>query len=197
MKHFLCVVDVEATCWPNHKMPGPNGQGWVEPRTEIIEIGAAMVSITDLTVKGEFDEFVRPKLNPELSDFCRTLTSIRQQDIDAARGFPEVLTKFGAWISSFGPKEEVLFASWGRYDKNQFHRDCELHGVPSPFDQEHLNLKEFVAAKTGRSPKGVGAVLARLGIKFEGTPHRGIDDVRNIIRILKKVGPPTVENAGA
>lgn len=39
-----------------------------------------------------------------------------------------------------------------------------------------------------RAPKGVAKVLARLGMEFEGTPHRGIDDMRNIIRIVRKVG---------
>ena len=188
MKQLMCVVDIEATCWPDRKMPGPGGQGWVEPQNEIIEIGAAMVALPDLSAKGEFDMFVRPKLNPVLTDFCKTLTSIRQQDIDAAQAFPEALERFAAWISAYGPKEEVLFASWGRYDKNQLLRDCELHGVLFPFDEEHLNLKNYAAARMGRAPKGVGKVLARLGMEFEGTPHRGIDDVRNTIRIIAKVG---------
>lgn len=188
MKRCMCVVDIEATCWPDRKAPGPDGQGWVEPRTEIIEIGAAMLGLPDLSAKGEFDMFVRPKLNPVLTDFCKTLTSIRQQDTDEAQAFPLVLKSFAEWISTFGRKEEVLFASWGRYDKNQFLRDSELHGVPFPFDEEHLNLKNYAAARMGRAPKGVAKVLARLGLEFQGTPHRGIDDVRNIIRIIEKVG---------
>lgn len=150
-----------------------------------------MLTIPDLSAKGEFDMFVRPKLNPVLTDFCKTLTSIRQQDTDEAQAFPLVLERFAAWISTYGRKEEVLFASWGRYDKNQFLRDSELHGVPFPFDEEHLNLKNYAAARMGRAPKGVGMVLARLGLEFQGTPHRGIDDVRNIIRIIEKVGMTT------
>jgi inhibitor of KinA sporulation pathway (predicted exonuclease) len=30
-------------------------------------------------------------------------------------------------------------------------------------------------------------MLRYLGMEFEGTPHRGIDDVKNIIRILMKI----------
>jgi hypothetical protein len=48
------------------------------------------------------------------------------------------------------------------YDKKQLLRDCELHNVPFPFDDEHLNLKNHAAARMGRAPKGVGKVLARL-----------------------------------
>lgn len=132
--------------------------------------------------------FVRPILNPALTDFCKTLTSIRQQDVDEAQMFPAVLERFVGWISTFGPKEDVLFSSWGRYDKNQFWRDCELHKVPFPFDDEHLNLKNHAASRMGWKPRGVGRMLTRLGMKFEGTPHRGIDDVRNIVRITSRVG---------
>ncbi|OGS28279.1 MAG: hypothetical protein A3J70_12815 [Elusimicrobia bacterium RIFCSPHIGHO2_02_FULL_61_10] len=189
MKRLMCVVDLEATCWPDRKVPGPGGQGWIEPRNEIIEIGAAMVELPELSALGEFDMFVHPKLNSVLTDFCKTLTSIRQEDVNAALLFPAVLEKFEAWTSTFGLKEDVLFGSWGMYDKNQLLRDCELHGAPFPFDDEHLNIKNHVAARLGRRPKGVGRTLAALGMAFEGTPHRGIDDVRNILRIVRKVGP--------
>lgn len=82
----------------------------------------------------------------------------------------------------------MLFASRGLYDKNQIWNDCELHGMPFPFDDEHLNIKNHVATRLSRRPKGVGRTLAALGMTFEGTPHRWIDDVRNIIRIVKRVG---------
>lgn len=160
----------------------------VEPRNEIIELGAAMVSLPELTSGGEFDLFVRPILNPTLTDFCKTLTSIRQQDVDQALPFPAALERFSVWLATFGSKEDILFSSWGRYDKNQLLRDCELHKVPFPFDDEHLNLKNHAATRMGWKPRGVARMLTRLGMKFEGTPHRGIDDVRNIIRITRKVG---------
>src|SRR3989442_1431695 len=116
MKRLMCVVDLEATCWPDDQKPGPEGQGAVEPRTEIIEIGAAMVGFPDLSAAGEFDVFVRPKLNPVLTDFCKTLTSIRQEDVDGAQMFPAALDQFTRWISTCGTKKEVLFSSWGMYD---------------------------------------------------------------------------------
>lgn len=188
MKGLLCVVDLEATCWPERKAPGPGGRGWIEPRTEVIEIGAALVELPGLSARGEFDSFVRPQLNPALTDFCKTLTSIRQEEVDAAPPFPAALETFAAWLAGFGGKDAVLFGSWGRYDKKQLKLDCELHGLAFPFDDEHLNLKEHVAARLGRKPKGVGGMLASLGMKFEGTPHRGIDDVRNIVRIVRKAG---------
>lgn len=187
-KKWLCVVDLEATCWENKRMPGPNGQGWVEPQMEIIEIGAQLLRLPQLELEDEFDTFIRPKLNPVLSDFCKTLTSIRQEDVDKAPLFPDALEKFVAWLKPAGPIGSVLFGSWGFYDKNQLKLDCELHGVAYPFDDSHINIKQYVAQKMGWNGKGVGKALGLLGMEFEGTPHRGIDDVRNIVRIARKVG---------
>ena len=39
-----------------------------------------------------------------------------------------------------------------------------------------------------RNGVGVQKALNILNMKFEGTPHRAIDDTRNINRIIKKVG---------
>jgi inhibitor of KinA sporulation pathway (predicted exonuclease) len=106
--------------------------------------------------------------------------------------FPEALVKFVAWMkpAAEGLPElgNILLASWGYYDRNQLTKDCDLHNVPYPFDDAHLNIKVHTAEKMGWNGKGVGKALALLGMEFEGTPHRGIDDVRNIIRIARKVG---------
>ena len=184
-KWVSAVDDLEATCWAERRMPGPGGVGWVEPVMEIIEIGAVMAALPGLELLAEFDSFVRPKLNPTLTDFCRTLTSIRQEDVDGAPTFPQALAAFAAWT---GDPVHVLFASWGEYDKNQLLRDCRLYDVAFPFDGEHLNIKNHAAGKMGWAPKGVGKTIARLNMSFEGTPHRGLDDARNILRILRRVG---------
>jgi inhibitor of KinA sporulation pathway (predicted exonuclease) len=189
MKDLICVIDVECSCWQNHKAPGPNGQGWVEPQMEIIELGAMMVSgPPDFKKLGEFDAFAKPKINPVLSEFCKDLTSIRQADVDKAKSFPEVLADFEKWMLAFGSKHQILFASWGFFDKSQLIMDCLSHSVSYPFTDDHLNIKEAVAIKMGWGGKGVNKALERLGMKFEGTPHRGQDDVRNIVRIMRKAG---------
>lgn len=46
-------------------------------KSEIIEIGAVKMN-SAVEVVSEFCTFVRPKLNLNLSDFCKELTSIKQ-----------------------------------------------------------------------------------------------------------------------
>ncbi|MEM6804028.1 MAG: 3'-5' exonuclease [Bacteroidota bacterium] len=82
------VLDLEATCWEK------KGK---QRKSEIIEIGAVAIDEVGNSV-GEFSAFVKPLRHPELSDFCKSLTSIKQEDVDTAKVFPEVLQDFQDWI---------------------------------------------------------------------------------------------------
>jgi inhibitor of KinA sporulation pathway (predicted exonuclease) len=84
----------------------------------------------------------------------------------------------------------VLFCSWGDYDRKQLQQDCAYHSVPYPMP-EHLNLKvAFANARGHAKKKGVVGALKTVGLQFEGTHHRGIDDARNITRLATYVFEP-------
>jgi len=171
------IIDLEATCWEHGTRPG---------RQEIIEIGAVHMLAPDQPAVDEFSAFVRPIKHPELSVFCKRLTSITQQDVDQAEPFPVVFRRFMDWV---GP-EPFLFCSWGDYDQNQLRVDCRRHGIPFPAPLEnHLNLKRLFAEQRGLRPGGMREALRRLGLPLLGTHHRGIDDARNIARIAAQVLP--------
>ena len=175
MPRALLVVDLEATCW---------GHGEHRPdEMETIEIGAVRVDPSGAEPAREFQTLVRPVRHPELSAFCRQLTTITQADVDAAETFPAAFARFVAWI---GDPREVLFASWGEYDKRQFLRDCRVHGVAYPLGR-HWNVKRAVARRLGRNPGGMSTILTELGLALEGVHHRGLDDARNIVRIVRAV----------
>jgi inhibitor of KinA sporulation pathway (predicted exonuclease) len=164
------VVDLEATCWERNP-PAPH---------EVIEIGSVCFQ-AGRGVLGEFQTFVRPVLQPVLSPFCRQLTSILQSDVDAAPRFPAALAAFAAWADRFAP---FVLAAWGAYDRKQLQEDCRLHGVAYPF-VNYVNLKQAFAGIEGCRPCGMDGALRRVGLSLEGTHHRGIDDVRNIARLLE------------
>jgi len=166
----LVIVDVEATCWAEDA-PSPN---------EIIEIGAVAYRLGQGQCD-EFQTFVRPQLEPVLSPFCKDLTGIRQQNVDGAPSFPEAFDHFLCWT---GDPALFTLASWGAYDHMQFRQDCALHHVPYPIER-HLNLKKLCRDLLGwHKPCGMADALRRLGLPLEGTHHRGIDDARNIARIV-------------
>jgi inhibitor of KinA sporulation pathway (predicted exonuclease) len=93
-----------------------------------------------------------------------------------------------AKLRDFIGRTDALFCSWGNYDRNQLERDARRHGVRLPLGRDHWNLKAAFARRfTDGRECGVGQALRRLGLSFQGTHHRGIDDARNIARILPHV----------
>ena len=169
----LLIVDLEATCWDRAEHDSL--------RMETIEIGALLVDPADATRVREFQAFVRPVRFPELSAFCTALTSITQADVDGAETFGPVFARFVDWI---GAPAEVRLCSWGDYDRRQLIRDCEAHGVAYPLAPDHLNLKHLCSAALGLRPFGLQRALDVAGLAFEGLHHRGLDDARNITRLL-------------
>lgn len=168
--HYL-VVDLEATCDEHHAIP--------RDETEIIEIGAVLVDAATLAPVDEFNSFVRPVVHPRLTPFCTQLTTISQEHVARAPTFKFVAPK----LAAFG--KGALFCSWGGYDRSQLERDARRCGIRTPLGPRHLNLKEMFARAAGdRSESGTYAALRRVGLSPTGTHHRGIDDARNIARLL-------------
>jgi 3'-5' exoribonuclease 1 len=176
-QRYYLIVDLEATCSEDSTVP--------RDEMEIIEIGAVMLSARTFEVESEFQTFVRPVRHSQLTEFCRNLTGISQRDVADAPLFPEAMEAMRAWLSPF---EDALFCSWGNYDRNQFLQDCEHHQIAYPFGSGHLNLKtEFASTQGRRKEAGIGTALRQLGLEFEGSPHRGLDDAQNIARIVRRV----------
>ena len=126
-------MDLEATCWDTSR---PRSQ------MEIIEIGAVRLDAA-LTIMDELDSFVRPVVEPKLSQFCTALTTIKQADVDGADMFPAVFARFLEWIG-VGP---YRLCSWGFFDVGQVRLDCTRFGLVfhEQFESEHLNIKQVFA----------------------------------------------------
>lgn len=174
---YYLIVDLEATCSDDGTVP--------RHEMEIIEIGAVVQSSRTFEIESEFQTFVRPVRHPELTPFCTELTGITQRDVTGAPPFRDAIEAMKRWMVAF---EDTLFCSWGDYDRNQFVQDCAYHQVAYPFRSEHLNLKAEFSRTLGRRKKlGIADALRSLGLEFEGSHHRGLDDARNIARVVRRV----------
>jgi inhibitor of KinA sporulation pathway (predicted exonuclease) len=170
------VVDVEATCW--------DSQPALARESETIEIGAVLLDPETGATMAELQTFVRPVRHPTLSPFCTQLTSITQARVDAAPLFPDALARVHLEILD---RHQVLFASWGDYDRRQLERDCTLHRVKYPFGKRHLNVKQLFADRWHCRPCGMFQALEMARLGLEGTHHRALDDARTITRLLVQV----------
>ena len=171
--HWL-VIDLEATCCDDGQFP--------RDEMETIEIGAVITDGRTFQPIAEFQTFVRPVRYPTLTAFCCELTGIEQADVDAAAGFPEAMSRLVEWMDVY---PAAVFCSWGEYDRRQFERDCLFHAVLWPFGNRHVNLKKLYATQFDlKRGEGFGEILTKHELTFEGRPHRGIDDARNIARFM-------------
>ena len=166
------IFDLEATCWEDRS---------IKLQNEIIEIGAIKINLAGERVS-EFCEFIKPKLNPVLSDFCKQLTKIKQAEVDFADPFDMVIDRFKKWVKLDEPH---LFCSWGFYDKKQIILDCALYGLDRNWIEKHISLKhQYERIKNLNRPIGMGGALKLEGFKLDGTHHRAIDDAKNISKIF-------------
>jgi inhibitor of KinA sporulation pathway (predicted exonuclease) len=174
-RYFL-VIDLEATCCDLKLIP--------RREMEIIEIGAVMLETSSLKPIAEFQTFIKPVRHPILTDFCKQLTSITQEQVDRAPTYPEAMRSFQEWLFEY-PKS--IFGSWGEYDRKQFLQDSKFHSLPLPYplSSKHINLKQLFSENQGLPKKyGMAQALELAGIELIGTHHRGIDDSRNIATLL-------------
>ena len=69
---FLLVLDFEATCIKDQK---------IQPCPEIIEFPVFVIDVQKRQKVGQFHRYLKPKYNPQLTQFCTQLTGITQDMI--------------------------------------------------------------------------------------------------------------------
>jgi inhibitor of KinA sporulation pathway (predicted exonuclease) len=182
---YLYCVDLEATCDEVEKSESPRPLAVVPDQMETIEIGLVVIDLETLEIVDEFQRFVRPKINPTLTDFCKKLTSIQQADVDVAGTYVEVGQELGAFIARY---PNAAWASWGDYDARQLERDAGFAACPSLLEGLPLfNARKWHAGLYDNRPKSLKQTVESLGLVWQGSYHRGIDDARNVASIVKEI----------
>ena len=180
------VVDLECTCWDNGVMPDGRNQ---RDHMEIIEIGIVQFDPRTLEIDKKESYLVKPKDNPELSKYCVDLTGITQEMLNV-RG--TTLEYAIARMMSEFKTAKYEWMSWGDFDRQQVEKECSRKGLQYPFKNTHTNFKYWFSLLTNQNvQRNVNGALDFMNMKFEGSPHRGVDDAYNIsrlyIEVMKKV----------
>ncbi|MBU4629212.1 exonuclease domain-containing protein [Pseudomonas sp. BF61] len=182
---YLYCVDLEATCDEVEKSESPRPLTVVPDQMETIEIGLVVIDLESLEIIDEFQRFVRPLINPTLTDFCRKLTSIQQADVDGARTYQEVGDELRMFAESY---PNAAWASWGDYDARQLERDAAFAACPSLLEGlPHFNARKWHAGLYDNRPKSLKQTVESMGLAWQGTYHRAIDDARSVAAIIKEM----------
>lgn len=178
----LIILDFEATC-DDENAPRPQ---------EVIEFPSVLLSLETLEIVDEFQAFVRPIHNPQLTDFCKNFTSIQQRDVDQADLFTDVLKAHLEWLKSHELDEtNSIIVTCGDWDLgNMFPSQCPVAIPPvenlHPLYTSWMNIKRlFCKVLNCKKAPGMAGMLRKLNLKLIGLHHRGIDDCRNIAAIAK------------
>lgn len=174
MNRSALIIDVESTCWEPPEVQPAN------EISEIIEIGIAVVDIDTLKITQNDSIIIRPQKS-KVSKFCTKLTTLTQDYVDQGTTFQAAM----ALLIKNYDSQNRLFVSWGDYDRKMFERNSKDYGVKYPFGPRHMNLKNSFAVLHGLNRElGLDGALDHLGLKLEGTHHRGVDDAKNIANIF-------------
>ena len=201
---FYCVIDFEATC-EEHKR--------IQPQ-EIIELPSVLLDGRTMSVVDEFQLYVRPVHRPRLTEFCTQLTGIQQAWVDEAPLFGEALQAHTDWLRSHGIAVEgesgrtMICVSCGDWDlktmlPKQLHLEQYGGGAKHSRVPQHLrhwiNIKHIYSRSMPQKATGMPSMLKGLGLTLEGRHHSGIDDCRNISKIVRSLAQRGVvlEQTGA
>lgn len=159
----------------------------------------------------EFHSFVRPTERPKLTDFCTELTGITQTTVDSAPILPTVLIQLYAFLkqhkltfasttskasaapalSSSSSSFTCCWVSDGQADFHHFLYAEMLRKrlpVPPALFSHYCDIRlTFMEYFPHCSRAYLSRMLREVGLKFAGRPHSGLDDARNIARLLIEV----------
>jgi len=170
----ILVLDLEATCWENSK--AAQGQ-----ESEIIEIGVCLLNTKTGKISKNEGILIKPMYS-KVSSFCTELTSItsemlQKEGISLGDAFDILRDNYDS--------ENLTWASYGNYDLTMLKRQSDRFQEDYPFGYEHINVKTlFAELHPIRKSVGMASALKALNIPLEGTHHRGVDDAKNIAKIL-------------
>ena len=171
----IIVIDLEATCWEDDPPPGQV--------SEIIEIGLCMLDVATGERSAPRAILVKPQRST-LSHYCTQLTTLTPEMLKDGLSFSDACSLLQDEYQS----HQRTWASYGDYDRLQFLEQCESWGIPYPFRRTHINVKNLLALHFNlKHEVNLQKGTSLVGLPFEGTIHRGIDDAWNIAAVLSRV----------
>jgi len=189
---YLVVVDFEATCDDNR-----NGGEQLRPirseRPEIIQFPAVLVDVRNMVIVDYFDSIVKPLEQPVLSKFCTSLTGITQSMVDKASTFPRVIRRFERWLKKHGLGNAMghtfALVADGSYDMGHFlYKQTLISNLHFPnYARRWVNIRTIFSKFYGQRWYSLKSVLELLGQPFEGRQHNGLDDAKNIAKVLLRL----------
>ncbi|XP_066167686.1 uncharacterized exonuclease domain-containing protein At3g15140 isoform X2 [Oryza sativa Japonica Group] len=150
--------------------------------------------VLDLEGKVEILEFPVVMIDAQSMEFVDSFHSVWH---DTAIPFMEVLQEFEDWIEhhKFWKKEQggalnsAAFITCGNWDlKTKVPEQCRVSKIKLPsYFMEWINLKDIYLNFYNRRATGMMTMMRELQMPIVGSHHLGIDDAKNIARVVQRM----------
>jgi inhibitor of KinA sporulation pathway (predicted exonuclease) len=172
----ILVVDVEATCWLFRSRSS---------RRDILQIGAVVLDAHEGTITQASALDVRPT-STRVGLYCSLLTGITPARAAAAAPFAHACE----WLRTRYRSNEMPWASFGEFDRDQFAAQCAREGLANPLSANHMDIQRFAAVLLGATRRrSLLGTMRAMGLTWEGQHHFARDDAFNAARILAALMP--------
>ncbi|XP_010904894.2 uncharacterized exonuclease domain-containing protein At3g15140 isoform X2 [Elaeis guineensis] len=148
--------------------------------------------VLDLEGKVEILEFPVLMIDAKTMEFIDAFHRIWH---DTAIPFKDVLQEFEVWMTNHhlwekdqgGSLHRAAFVTCGNWDlKTMIPKQCKISKIKMPlYFMEWINLKDIYLNFYKRTATGMMTMMRQLEIPVWGSHHLGIDDAKNIARVLQ------------
>uniref|UniRef100_A0A7E4W4J5 Exonuclease domain-containing protein n=1 Tax=Panagrellus redivivus TaxID=6233 RepID=A0A7E4W4J5_PANRE len=182
---YIIVIDFECTCKPAAKNLDLDS-------FEIIEFPVVLIDVNQRCIVDDyFHRYIKPVRN-QVTAFCTKLTGITPQQIaNHGVSLQSALLEFQNWLTAKGITDmRYAYAVDGQSDFGHFlQTSLKLNGLPFLHDfRRYIDVKHTFQ-QLGYSKKIVKLkrMLRTLDMRFEGQLHCGLDDTRNIAKVVLRM----------
>lgn len=184
MYTHLAIIDFEANCL-NNKL--------IEPQ-EIIEFPVIVYDLINhcIDYKNTFHYYCQAML--PITKYCTELTGITQEQVDSGLPFVDVIRKLNKWVFENGwinsdGTYSVLFVTHGDWDlQTALPKQCKYSHIRIPgYLKKWCNVKIVFKEIYGKKGRDMVSIMKEMNLPLIGRHHSGIDDAKNIARIVKKL----------
>nr|GME06397.1 uncharacterized exonuclease domain-containing protein At3g15140 isoform X1 [Ipomoea batatas] len=172
----------------------------LEGKVEILEFPVLLFDTKTMDVIDFFHRFVRPSKMTEkrINEYIEGKygkIGVDRVWHDTAVPFKEVIQEFETWLvknelwrkEQGGCLSKAAFVTCGNWDlKTKVPQQCEVAKMKlPPYFMEWINLKDIYLNFYKRRAPGMLSMMRELNIPLLGSHHLGIDDSKNIARVLQ------------
>lgn len=173
IKQFI-FFDFEMLCSNN---------GMAFENMEAIRLGAVKYELETEKIS-YFDQYICPVNKEPLTEFCKTLTGISDDDLVHANDFQVVFDEFLAWI---GGLKKTRYFSWSPSDLSRLKIDAIKHEIPprtiDKMEKRYIDFQAIFKRRVSKDNVSVEDALALYGLDFIGEKHNPMYDAFNTLRI--------------